>query len=118
VSYHWRGFNENYNFVVESISIKIHIKKFQTHLFLNKMIAPRQHKSLILEHMVGPREQPCPQGEKVLSGFKEQPFPSGRKSVMLFQEVTMFLGEQMCLKCSMIVTFSYELIEVLLIAKL
>ncbi len=48
---------------LETFLIKIHMKKFQTHLFLKKMVAPKQHKPLILEHMVGPREQPCPQGE-------------------------------------------------------
>jgi len=27
VTYHWKGSNENYNFIVENISIKIHMKK-------------------------------------------------------------------------------------------
>jgi hypothetical protein len=51
-------------FVVGSISIKIHMKKFQTHLFLEKMVVPKQHKSLILQHMVNPREQLAPKEKR------------------------------------------------------
>jgi len=28
-TYHWKGLEENYNFVVENILIKIHMKKLQ-----------------------------------------------------------------------------------------
>jgi hypothetical protein len=72
------------------------------------MLAPRHDKPLALDHMVDPREQPCPQGEKVLTYFKEQPFPSGRKGVMLLQGIIMLLEEHICLKFCMIVIFSYE----------
>jgi hypothetical protein len=42
IAYHWKGLEKGYNFVVESTSIKIHMKKnydhtkFRTHLFLEK----------------------------------------------------------------------------------
>jgi hypothetical protein len=72
------------------------------------MVAPSQHKPLVLEHTVGPREQPCPQGKKGPKWFQRATIPSSRKGVMLLQGVTMFLEEQMCLKFCMIVIFSYE----------
>jgi hypothetical protein len=57
------------------------------------MVVPRQHKPLILKHMVGPKKQPYPQGENVLSCLKEQSFALKRKGAMLIQGIIMFLWE-------------------------
>jgi len=31
VTYHWKGLKESYNFVIESISIEIHMQKLWSH---------------------------------------------------------------------------------------
>jgi hypothetical protein len=52
VTYYWKGLKESYNFVVESISIKIHMKMLQSHKLLGAFVleehgcSPKQLKPL------------------------------------------------------------------------
>jgi hypothetical protein len=49
VTYHWKGLKENYNYIVEGISIKIHMQKLQSNKVLNTFVPqgtwllPRTH---------------------------------------------------------------------------
>jgi hypothetical protein len=47
VIYHWKSFEKNYNFVIESTSIRIDTN-------FTKLL-----KLLFLEHMVGPKKEMC-----------------------------------------------------------
>jgi hypothetical protein len=58
-TYYWKGFEESYNFVLENISIRTHMKKLCSHKVWNtfapwrNMVAPQRNCSP--RHMVGPR---------------------------------------------------------------
>jgi hypothetical protein len=38
MTYHWKGFEENYNFVGGNTSIKVHIKTVQANKILNTFV--------------------------------------------------------------------------------
>jgi len=66
VTYHWKGFEENYNFVSGNTSIKIHMQKFQSNTNSNTFVPWDNLSSFSLGNMI------VPQGKKGLSCSSKQ----------------------------------------------
>jgi hypothetical protein len=87
-TYHWKGLEKNYNFVVENILIKIHMKKLQSKKFkyicsLRNMPIPTSNLShYSFRHMVAPL------GQLKLHLLREHDFSSRKIKFKLLPMVT------------------------------
>jgi hypothetical protein len=56
-TYHWKGFEESYNFVSGNASIKIHMQKLQSNKILNTFVPHGNLNFFILGDMIVPKKK-------------------------------------------------------------
>jgi hypothetical protein len=92
-TYHWKGLEESYNFIVKSISIKTQMKKIMITQSFEHICSPREYNLGCSLRELFPQ---------VLCSFREQP------KLCSLGEQPCSLREGMCPKLCVIITFAYE----------
>jgi hypothetical protein len=87
VTYHWKGFEESYNFVSGNILIRIHMQKLQKNKILNSFVPWGNLSSF------SPRDMIVPSGKKGLS------CSSGQLKFLFLGDMIVPQGKK-CLSCS------------------